>query len=94
MMVIPGQVKGETKLIRRLRRKKQMEKKVCIVYTIQSGKFYRCFLFACGSLLVALFLFFLSSSFFPRACLYQLWLKIFCMCLCCKPSNFPRDLVW
>lgn len=64
MMVIPGQVKGETKLIRRLRGKKQMEKKVCIVYTIQSGKFYRCFLFACGSLLVTLFLFFLFSSFF------------------------------
>lgn len=94
MTVTPRQGKGETGMIRRLRgSKNEMEsKKECIVYTIQSSKFYRGFLFAWDSLL--LMLYFSSFFFFPCAFLYQLWLKIFCMCPYCKPSYFSRDLVW
>lgn len=89
MMVMPGQDKEKQKWSEDWGEKDVGWKKkiVCIVDTIQSSNFYRCFLFAWDSLLLMLFLMFL---FFLCAFLHQLCSKLFFMCPYCKPSYLFR----
>lgn len=92
-MVMPGQDKEKQKWSEDWGEKEMRWKEKNSLYCLHhpvSGNFYWCFLFAWDSLLLMLFLFFLS---FPCAFLHQLCLKIFCMCPYCKPSYFSRDLV-
>lgn len=101
MVIMPGRGKvmssrgkGETQLIRRLRgQKNETERKKEFVLFISSSMANTTDAFCLLGVVYCLCYFF-AFSFSPCACLYQIWLKIFRMCLYCKPSYFSRDLVW
>lgn len=94
MVIMTGQGKGQTELIRRLRgqKNKTERKKEFALFTPSTlANFTDAF---CLLGIVYCLCYFFPFFFSPCACLYQIWLKIFCMCLHCKPSYFSRDLVW